>query len=66
MMDTPYRMKALVDCCTKIFGADHRAFIAIDISGEKQTFLEGKFSSIQKLVGGLNEKLNFVLVVDKH
>lgn len=61
ILDTPYRLPALFKDCISVFGPARPAFLALDISGNKEAFLRGT-------LGGLNptrhEKLNFILIVD--
>ena len=62
IMDTPYRLTALLEDCLASFGPKAEALIARDISGPKESFL---FGNLKNLVADLStpEKLNFVLIV---
>ena len=62
ILDTPYRLEALIDACGRAFGANRRAVLAIDISGEKEGFF---YDSLQGLKATLknSERLNFVLII---
>jgi 16S rRNA (cytidine1402-2'-O)-methyltransferase len=62
VMDTPYRLQALLDACSSVFPADQRAMIALDISGPHEDYWLGTFSALRQRAGTLTEKLNFVLV----
>jgi 16S rRNA (cytidine1402-2'-O)-methyltransferase len=60
LMDTPYRLKALVESLAKSHPAG-KALIAIDITGEKEQYHYGPFKKLAIDVPG--EKLNFVMVI---
>ena len=62
VMDTPYRLSALVDACTAVFPLETRAMVALDISGPAEDYWLGTFSSLKKKADQLTEKLNFVLI----
>lgn|GEM_PF-440362 len=62
VMDTPYRLRALLDACEEIFPADQRAMVALDISGPHEDYWLGTFATLKKRAVELDEKLNFVLI----
>lgn len=64
MMDTPYRLKALLAGCHEAFGKGKRGFVALDVSGPREDFWLGTFAELGQKAGGLDEKLNFVLIVE--
>ena len=63
IMDTPYRLGALLDSCCTVFGVDHQATLALDLSGEAETILNGPLGRLVDETKTLG-KLNFVLIVD--
>lgn len=63
IMDTPYRIKALLEACESVFGATRRALLAIDISGEQEAFIEMPLGKLKASCEALSDKLNFVLVI---
>lgn len=63
ILDTPYRLRAVLESCEAVFGKTRQAFLAIDISGEEEQFLVGNFSALIMAAEKIHKK-NFVLVVD--
>jgi 16S rRNA (cytidine1402-2'-O)-methyltransferase len=63
MMDTPYRLKQLLEACEQVFSAGRKALLALDISGDQENFIELSLSSLRKQADQLGDKLNFVLVI---
>ncbi|NDE15218.1 hypothetical protein EBZ80_09850 [bacterium] len=63
LMDTPYRLEALLESCRKIFGDGHKATLAIDLSGEAENVINDSLTSIATATKGTG-KLNFVLILD--
>lgn len=63
ILDTPYRVAALIASCIKIYGAQHRAVLAIEMSGEKEEFLYDSLQRLATYVSTWEDKRNFVLVV---
>jgi 16S rRNA (cytidine1402-2'-O)-methyltransferase len=63
LLDTPYRLEALLDACIAALGASRKALLALDISGPAEAFLYGDLTSLKKR-GVAGEKLNFVLVLE--
>lgn len=64
IMDTPYRLKALLESCEEVFSKKRRILLAVDISGENEDFLLGTIEQLRHIVAAYTEKLNFVLIVD--
>ena len=64
LMDTPYRLKHVINSCEKIFNSETRAFIALDISGPDENYLLGNFSELKKEINSLEKKLNFVMIIN--
>lgn len=62
LLDTPYRLVALLDACISSLGSSRKALLAIDISGPQEKFLYGDLASL-KLRTNSEDKLNFVLVL---
>ncbi len=63
LMDTPYRLASLLESCRKVFGDDHKATLAIDLSGESEKIFNDSLRAIQDGTKDLG-KLNFVLILD--
>ncbi|MCX6117057.1 MAG: SAM-dependent methyltransferase [Proteobacteria bacterium] len=63
IMDTPYRLHALIDSCMDVFGKGRKVLLAIDISGEQERFICDNLENCKKLCLSMQDKLNFVLVV---
>lgn len=61
-MDTPYRLGALLSACQQSM-EKRRGFLAVDITGEAESYLLGSFSQLQKKVATLGKK-NFVLIIE--
>ncbi|NBQ52810.1 MAG: hypothetical protein EBU49_04430 [Proteobacteria bacterium] len=61
--DTPYRLAALLESCQKVFGENHMATLALDLSGSEESIWN---DSLRAIVQGTKEmgKLNFVLILD--
>jgi len=62
VMDTPYRLVALLESCSAVFPRDQRALVALDISGPQEDYWLGTFDHLKKRAESLSEKLNFVLI----
>ncbi len=63
ILDTPYRLKNLLESTIKSSSKDRMALLALDISGPKENYI---FDSLEGLLlqgKKLSEKLNFVLIV---
>ncbi|MBF0440740.1 MAG: hypothetical protein HQK54_02435 [Oligoflexales bacterium] len=63
LVDTPYRLKNLIDDCIISHGPKRMALLAMDISGPRENFLFNNMESLQKTVSRLEEKINFVLIL---
>ncbi len=61
ILDTPYRLEKLLVACSHIFDRSRKAFLALDISGEHESYLIGSFSKL--LESPREGKLNFVLII---
>ncbi len=61
MMDTPYRLGALLDDLDKVFGGGQRITLAMDISLPSENILRGRIDDIRKRVGP--RKAEFILIV---
>ena len=64
IMDTPYRMKHVLENCSKVFSDKVEGFLALDITGPDEDYLCGNFASLLKEVEGITKKLNFVLIIN--
>lgn len=65
LLDTPYRMKHLLDACRDVFGGEREGFLALDISGPTETFLAAPLDQIAQQGKTSDGKTNFILVIDK-
>lgn len=63
VMDTPYRLTALLDSCIAITGPSRLGLLALDISGEQEAFLELPLAALRDHAEKQETKLNFVLIV---
>jgi 16S rRNA (cytidine1402-2'-O)-methyltransferase len=61
LLDTPYRLEQLLMSCSKILGSSHKAFLALDISGDDECYAVDSFKNLLALTEG--KKLNFVLIL---
>lgn len=61
IMDTPYRLGALMDDVGKVFGGGQRITLAMDISLPSETILRGRLDELRKRVG--SRKAEFILIV---
>ncbi|TLN20223.1 rRNA small subunit methyltransferase 1 [bacterium] len=61
VMDTPYRLGALLDDLDKVFGGGQRITLAMDISLPSENILRGRIDDIRKRVGP--RKAEFILIV---
>lgn len=61
IMDTPYRLGALLEDIGKVFGAGQRITLAMDISLPSETILRGRLDELRKRVGP--RKAEFILIV---
>lgn len=65
ILDTPYRLKALLESCMEVFSPDKKYLLAIDISGENEKYISGSILDLQNYSKASEEKLNFVLIIEK-
>lgn len=63
IMDTPYRLSALLEACKESCGGTRRAVLALEISCPGESFWYGSLDTLTKKAKSLTEKLNFVLLV---
>ncbi|MBP6217175.1 MAG: hypothetical protein KA436_01160 [Oligoflexales bacterium] len=63
LLDTPYRLLDLVTSCEQVLQHRYRGFLALDISGEQESYFWGSLSSLRKKAEEIH-KLNFVLILD--
>ena len=65
ILDTPYRLKALLSACKEVFPKKRQGFLALDISGENEAYFSSPLSSLESQVSHLlQKKLNFVMIVE--
>lgn len=63
-MDTPYRLKRVLETCIQVFPEEAKGYIALDISGEDENYLTGKFQTLYDEVCEIDKKLNFVMIIN--
>jgi 16S rRNA C1402 (ribose-2'-O) methylase RsmI len=63
ILDTPYRLKQILESCSRIFPKGRLAFLAMDITGEQETYIAGTFKKLLQKKTLIEKKLNFVLIV---
>jgi 16S rRNA (cytidine1402-2'-O)-methyltransferase len=63
LMDVPYRLKGLLETCISVLGESHEGFLALDISGPRESWQRGSLAKLLQIASALDEKLNFVLVM---
>lgn len=61
LMDTPYRLGALLEDVAKVFGPGQPVTVAADLTLPSETIYRGSAASVRKQVGG--RKAEFVLIV---
>jgi 16S rRNA (cytidine1402-2'-O)-methyltransferase len=66
LLDTPYRMKHLIDGCREVFGGDRMGLLALDITGPTEKFLVGPLDQLAQQGKQSDGKTNFILVIDRH
>ncbi len=62
ILDTPYRRKQTLETFANLMGAKTKAFLALDISGENESYFLGTFKSLMEQTKDLG-KLNFILII---
>ena len=63
ILDAPYRLQNLLKSCQAALGANLECFLALDITGEDESYLSGKISKLIQKAEQLDKKLNFVLII---
>ncbi|HEY9077239.1 MAG TPA: 16S rRNA (cytidine(1402)-2'-O)-methyltransferase [Anaerolineaceae bacterium] len=61
LMDTPYRLAALLQEISVVFGAKHRVILAMDLTLPSESILRDTVDQVRKVVG--TKKAEFVLIV---
>jgi|688.fasta_scaffold49208_4 16S rRNA (cytidine1402-2'-O)-methyltransferase len=65
IFETPYRMNVFFESLARVLsGSPRRVFVAIDISGPKESFFLGTAEEVRKKITSLGEKLNFVVIIE--
>jgi 16S rRNA (cytidine1402-2'-O)-methyltransferase len=64
LMDTPYRLKTLMEDVVKILGANIPCVLAFELTKEKEKFYRGNTGNILKHVEKENLKGEFVLILN--
>lgn len=64
LMETPYRLKAILTDVSKIFGASTKIVVAFDLTLPTEKFFRGTVSEILKSVSEKNLKGEFVLIIN--
>ena len=63
-MDTPYRLKRVLETCCEVFSDEAKGYIALDISGDDENYLLGTFKELYDQVCEIDKKLNFVMIIN--
>lgn len=61
IMDTPYRLGALLEDVDKVFGSGQRITLAMDITLPSETILRGRLDDLRKRTGP--RKAEFILII---
>lgn len=64
LMETPYRLKAILADASKIFGGSTKIIVAFDLTLPTEKFFRGTVSEILKSVSEKNLKGEFVLLIN--
>lgn len=64
LMETPYRLKAILTDIVKVFGSNTRLVVGFDLTLPTEKFLRGTSADILKIVEAKNLKGEFVLILD--
>ncbi len=64
LMETPYRLKAILADVSKIFGTSTKIVVAFDLTLPTEKYFRGTVSEILKLVSEKNLKGEFVLIIN--
>ncbi len=62
ILDTPYRLAALLQSCAKVLGQRRKIFLACDLTGKEEQFFLGSIAKIVEETRELGKK-NFVLII---
>jgi 16S rRNA (cytidine1402-2'-O)-methyltransferase len=63
ILETPYRLKNLLESCVATFGDSRRALLALDIAGTEEEYMADSLAAILAKVAAREQRTNFVLVV---
>ncbi len=64
LMETPYRLKAILTDVSRIFGASTKVVVAFDLTLPTERYFRGAVSEILKIVSEKNLKGEFVLIIN--
>jgi 16S rRNA (cytidine1402-2'-O)-methyltransferase len=64
LMETPYRLKAILTDIVKVFRSNTRLVVGFDLTLPTEKFLRGTSADILKIVEAKNLKGEFVLILD--
>lgn len=64
LMETPYRLKAILTDIAKIFGTKTKIVVAFDLTLPTEKFFRGSCADILKIVTDKNLKGEFVILID--
>ena len=64
VMETPYRLKAILTDVSKIFGTSTKIVVAFDLTLPTEKYFRGTISEIFKLVSEKNLKGEFILLIN--
>jgi 16S rRNA (cytidine1402-2'-O)-methyltransferase len=62
-MDTPYRLKSLLEDIVKLLGSNIPCVLAFELTKEREKFYRGNAQNIFNHVGKENLKGEFVLII---
>jgi len=65
ILDTPYRLKHVIESCKDVFGSNREAFLALDISGENEHFISAPLDDLVFRTRSSEGKTNFILIIDR-
>ncbi|MBA4406239.1 16S rRNA (cytidine(1402)-2'-O)-methyltransferase [bacterium] len=66
LMETPYRLKAILSDVSKIFGVGSKIAVAFDLTLPTEKFFRGTVLDILKIVESKNLKGEFVILIDNN
>lgn len=66
VMETPYRLRQLLEDVKEVFGEDIQISLACDLTTAKEKIIRGEISDVLKAIEDLNEKCEFVLVINNN